>query len=218
MRGSVAAMPRFQHLGRAPAVDPSAWVAPTAVLCGDVRVGPGCAVCHGAVLDAGDGTVELGRECVVMDNAVLKASRRTPLRIGNNVLVGPRAYLTGCTVEDEAFLAAGSTVFNLAAVGRRAEVRINGVVHIRTRVPPDATVPTGWVAVGDPAEILPPDRHERIWAVQKLLDFPRVVFGLTRPGPGEAVMPELTRRYAAALRRHARDEPLPVDGGVPGLD
>ena len=202
-------MPRYQHLGRAPVINASAWVASTAVLCGDVRIGPDCAVCHGAVLDAGDGTIDIGAECIVMENAVLKASRRAPLHVGRNVLIGPRAYLTGCTVEDEAFLAAGSTVFNFATIGCRAEVRINGVVHIRTRVPSDATVPIGWVAVGDPAEILSPDQHDRIWAIQKPLDFPRVVFGLDRPAEGETIMPELTRRYAAALRRHANDELLP---------
>ncbi len=209
-------MPRFQHLDRSPLVDPSAWVAPTAVLCGDVRVGPGCAISHGAVLDAGDGTIQLGRECVVMENAVVKASRRAPVRIGDHVLVGPRAYLSGCTVEDEAFLAAGSTVFNLATIGRRAEVRINGVVHLRTSVPPGVTVPIGWVAVGDPAELLPPDQHERIWAIQKPLDFSKVVWGLDRPPQGETIMPEVTRRYAAALRRHAADRVLPEDGA--GLD
>ncbi len=88
-------MPRYQNLGRAPLVDPSAWVAPTAVLCGEVRVGPGCAISHGAVLDAGDGTIQFGRECVVMENAVIKTGQRAPVRIGDHVLVGPRAYLTG---------------------------------------------------------------------------------------------------------------------------
>jgi hypothetical protein len=97
-------------------------------------------------------------------------------------------------------------VFNHAVIGAGAEVRINGVVHLRTRVAAGATVPIGWVAVGDPAEILPPDQHERIWAIQELLDFPRTVFGLDRPPPGGTIMPELTRRYAAALRRHADDQ------------
>ena len=205
-------MPHFKHLGRTPAVAVSAWVAPTAVLCGDVRIGPDCAVCYGAVLDAGDGTIEIGRACVVMENAVLKASRRACLRVGDHVLIGPRAYLSGCTIEDEAFLATGCAIFNLATVGRRAGVRINGVVHLRTRIPPEATVPIGWVAVGDPAAILPPDQHERIWEIQAGLDFPRAVFGLARPAQGETIMPELTRRYAAALRRHADDEPLPEPG------
>jgi carbonic anhydrase/acetyltransferase-like protein (isoleucine patch superfamily) len=179
------------------------------VLCGDVRIGPDCAIAHGAVLNAGDGVLILGRECVVMENAVLKAGRRAPLSLGNNVLIGPRAYLSGCTIEDEVFLATGSTVFNQAVIGRRAEVRIGGVVHVRTRVRPDETVPIGWVAVGDPAEILPPGDHARIWAIQEKLDFPKVVFGLDRPPSGGTIMPELTRRYAAALRRHADDDLLP---------
>lgn len=115
--------------GLHPCLDPSAFVASTAVLVGDVRLGPGCPVSHGAVLDAGDGSIALGRECVVMEIAVLKASQRFPLSVGNNVLIGPRAHLMGCMVEDEVFLAAGSTVFNAAHVGRRAQVRINGIVR-----------------------------------------------------------------------------------------
>jgi len=192
--------------GLHPYLDPSAFAASTAVLVGDVRLGPGCAVSHGAVLDAGDGSIALGRECVVMENAVLKASQRFPLSVGNNVLIGPRAYLMGCMVEDEVFLAAGSTVFNAAHVGRRAQVRINGIVHISTHLAPDAIVPIGWVAVGDPAQILSPDQHERIWAVQKELGFYKLVFGLDRPAEGGTVMPELTRRYAAWLARQGHDE------------
>ncbi len=194
-----------------PHLDPSAYVASTAVLAGDVRLGPGCAVSHGSVLDAGDGSIALGRECVIMEGAVLKGSQRFPLLVGNNVLIGPRAYLTGCVIEDEVFLAAGSTVFNAAHVGRRAQVRINGVVHIRTHLAPDALVPIGWVAVGDPAQIFSPDQHERIWAVQKELGFYKLVFGLDRPAEGETIMPELTRRYAAWLARQGHVE-TPVAG------
>ena len=199
---------RWEHRGRAPQVDATAQVAPNATLCGDVRVGPGSAIGFGAVLTAEDGTIEIVANVVVMENAVIRASRRSTVRIGDNVLVGPRAYLTGCTVEACAFLATGSTVFNGAVVGAGAEVRINGVVHLRTRLPAGATVPIGWVAVGDPAAILPPDQHEKIWAIQKPLDFPSFVFGLDRPPEGETIMPELCRRFAAALRKHADDRPV----------
>lgn len=199
---------RFRHRSKSPIVDPSAYVAPTAVLAGDVRVGPGCAVGFGAVLSAEDGTIVLGRDCIVMENAVIKATSRAPTQIGNNVLVGPRAYLTGCTIEDCVFLATGSTIFNHAVVGRGAEVRINGTVHLRTRLPADATVPIGWVAIGDPAQILPPHEREKIWEIQKPLDFPKIVFNLDRPPEGQTIMPELTRRYAAHLRAHRQDERL----------
>jgi carbonic anhydrase/acetyltransferase-like protein (isoleucine patch superfamily) len=195
----------YEHRGKRPVVDPTATIAPTAVLCGDVRIGPGCAIAFGAVLSAEDGSIVLGESCIVMENAVVKAGKRAPVRIGNHVLIGPRAYLTGCTIADDVFLATGATVFNHAVIGARAEVRINGTVHLKTVVPEDATVPIGWVAVGDPAAILPPDRHDAIWAIQEKLDFPKAVFGLERPPPGSSLMPELTRRYAAFLRSHRND-------------
>jgi carbonic anhydrase/acetyltransferase-like protein (isoleucine patch superfamily) len=195
----------IEHEGVSPTVHPSAYVAPTATLCGDVRVGHGCRVLFGAVLTAEGGPVELGADNIVMENAVLRGTRRDPLRLGRQVLVGPGSYLTGCTVEDEVFLATGSRIFNGARVGTRSEVRINGVVHLRTVLAADTTVPIGWVAVGDPARILPPDQHEAIWAVQKDLDFPGYVFGLERPAEGQSLMPALTERFGRALGHHRAD-------------
>jgi len=197
----------LRHDGRGPQVHPTARIAPNATLCGDVVIGPNCSVGFGAVLVAESGAVRVGANCVVMDTAVLRGVRDAPLTIGDNVLVGPRACLTGCTVEDEAFLATGCTVFNGAHIGRGAEVRINGIVHLRTRLPPGSVVPLGWIAVGDPAQILSPDRHDAIWAVQRPLDFPRYVFGVERPPEGQTFMPDVMPRYARALaRRHATDE------------
>jgi len=198
----------LEHDGRRPRIDPSAYVAPTATLCGEVIVGPHCRILFGAILVAEGGPVELGAHVIVMEGAVIRGVRAHPVRIADHVLVGPRAYLTGCQVETCAFVAAGASVFNGARLGARSEVRINGVVHIRTALPSDATVPIGWVAVGDPAQILPPGEHDRIWAAQESLDFPGTVFGLERPAAGESIMPELTRRYARALARHREDREL----------
>lgn len=200
----------YAHRGHAPQVDPTATVAPTAVLSGDVRIGPECRILHGAVLTAHGGPVVLGRQCVVMENALLRGTKRHPLTLGDHVLVGPRAYLTGCTVEDAVFLATGATVLNGARIGTRAEVRVNGTVHLLSEVAPDSTVPIGWVAVGRPARILPPDRHDEIWALQEPLDFPREIFGLERAAAGESIMPELTRRYTRFLAAH--DEDTEVEG------
>ena len=128
----------LKHGGAAPVIDPTARVAPNATVCGAVTVGPNCSIGFGAVLTAESGPVVLGANCVVMDTAVVRGVRGNPATIGDNVLVGPRAYLTGCAVAENAFLATGATVFNGARVGARAEVRINGVVHLRTVLPEDA--------------------------------------------------------------------------------
>ncbi len=195
----------LEHQGKRPHIHETVYVAPTATICGDVTIGENSRVLFGAVIVAEGGPVEIGAECIVMENAIIRGTRRHPVRVGQHVLVGPRAYLTGCTVENNVFLATGATIFNGARIGMRAEVRINGVVHLKTNLPPDTTVPIGWVAVGDPAQILPPQEHDKIWVIQEPLNFPREVFGLERAPKGETIMPELTRRYARFLSKHRED-------------
>ncbi len=208
----------IEHEGQSPTVHPTTRIAPNATLCGDVVVGPNCSIGFGAVLVAESGAVRIGANCIVMDTAVLRGVRGSPLTLGDNVLVGPRGYLTGCVVEDEVFLATGSTVFNGARIGRGAEVRINGIVHIRSVLPAGAVVPLGWIAVGDPVQILPPERHDAIWTVQKALDFPRHVFGVGRPPEGRTIMPDVMPRYASSLvRRHSGDRVI-EPGEPPGPD
>lgn len=198
----------LEHDGEAPHIDPSAYVAPNATVCGDVRIGPHCRVLFGAVLSAEGGPITLGEHDVVMENAVLRGTGRDPLTVGDHCLIGPRASLAGARVDEEVFLATGSCVFNGAHIESRCEVRINATVHLRTRLPAESTVPIGWIAVGDPAEILPPDAHDRVWPVQERLDFPGYVFGLDRATTGNCPMPDLTRRYARALASHQNDRPI----------
>jgi len=193
----------IKHDGASPEIDPTAWVAPNAVVCGNVTVGPGCRIMHGAQVIAESGSISIGRECIVMENAVLRSSVRHPLSLGNNCLVGPNAHLVGCTVEDEVFIATGAAIFHSARLGKGSEVRINGVVHLKTRLAPGATVPIGWVAVGSPAQVLPPSERERIWEAQEPLNFPLAVYGFDR---GEATMENITRRLSRALQSHASDE------------
>ena len=190
------------HLGRSPRIDPSAYVAPNAVVCGDVSIGADCRILFGAQIIAEGGSIEIGRECIVMENAVLRSGARHSLRIGNNCLIGPNAHLVGCRIEDEVFIATGAAIFHGAHLGKGSEIRVNAVVHLKTHLPAGATVPIGWVAVGEPASVLPPDEHERIWAIQKPLNFPLTVYGFERE---EADMVKITRRLAANLASHRED-------------
>jgi carbonic anhydrase/acetyltransferase-like protein (isoleucine patch superfamily) len=178
-------------------IHPSARIASTAVLEGDVRVAAHARVLHGVILTAGDGVIEVGAHSIVMEQAVLRASRRFPLTIGAHCLVGPHTTLTGAIVGDEVFIATGASVFPGATLGRGSEVRVNGVVHVRTRLPEGGMVPIGWVAVGDPAQLFPPAAHDEIWAVQRTLDFPGYVFGVDRDDPD--AMARMTERFGDSL-------------------
>jgi carbonic anhydrase/acetyltransferase-like protein (isoleucine patch superfamily) len=200
---------QYTHREQRPRIDPSAIIAPTAVVAGDVTVGPRCHVGFGAVLVAEGSPIQLGTSVIVREHALLRSTASHPLHVGSYVLIGPRASLYGCTIDDEVFLATGVTIFHAARVGAGAEVRVNGVVHVSTELPAGQTVPIGWIAVGHPAHILPPEAHDEIWAIQQPLNFPAVVYGLDRRPDGSVDMRELTRRVYDAGAPHARDTPLP---------
>ena len=194
-----------EHRGAMPTVHPNAWIAPTAVVCGDVRIDADARVLWNAVLTAEDGSVEIGERCVVMEQALVRGRKAHPTVLGDDVLVGPHAHVNGARIGARTFIATGAALFPGARVGERAEVRIRGVVHVNSTIADGGLVPIGWVAVGDPAEVLPPDRHEDIWALQEPLDFPGTVYGVAR---SDDQMAEIMPRQSAWLAAHQDDRIL----------
>lgn len=197
----------IEHRGRRPQVDPTAWVAPTAVVSGAVTIGAGARVLHGAILSAeGRAEMAIGPECVIMEHAVLRASGRFPLRLGDRVLVGPHAYLVGCTIGARSFIATGAMVFNGAVLGEACVVALGGKVHIATVLAEDARVPMGFIAFGDPGRIYAPEQAPAVHEEIERISFMRYVFGVETDGRSRAeIMEEAMEKYARALGAHAED-------------
>jgi carbonic anhydrase/acetyltransferase-like protein (isoleucine patch superfamily) len=187
----------LEHRGRRPVVPDTAYVAPSAVVCGAVVLGERARVLHGAVLTAEDGEVRVGADVVVMENALVRARAAHPAVLGDAVLVGPHAHVNGATVEDEVFVATGAALFPGAVAGSGSELRIHSVLHVRSRLAPGTVVPIGWIAAGDPAQLFPPDRHDELWEVQRGLDFPGTVYGVPRGTPMRTVMARQVEFYGA---------------------
>jgi carbonic anhydrase/acetyltransferase-like protein (isoleucine patch superfamily) len=198
----------LSHDGRRPRISRTAYVAPTATICGDVRIGAGSRIMFGASVIAEGKEIVIGRDCIIMEGAVVRSTDRHPTRIGSYSLIGPNAHVVGCRIDPCVFIATGAAVFHGAKLGFGSEVRVGGVVHLRTVLPKGSVVPIGWVAVGNPAKILPPEQHDRIWAVQKPLNFPRYVYGVERAAKGRTNMREIAQRRSKALGRHRRDQIL----------
>jgi carbonic anhydrase/acetyltransferase-like protein (isoleucine patch superfamily) len=212
---------RIGHRGRRPRVHPSAYVAPTATLVGDVRVGPRARVMYGAVLDAEGSRVELGEAAVICENAVLRASAAAaveqPVVLGDHVFVGPHATLLGCTVGRCAYLATAATVLQGARLGAGAVVAVGALVHARTVVPEEFFVPPHMLAVGDPAHLLAPGDPEVPDAIRDV-GFAGVAFGV------DTAWTDRINRYeqiaevrVAEFGAHADDElPVPARPPRPG--
>lgn len=200
---------RVRHRGTQPSIDPGAYVAPTAVLSGDVRIGPDSRVMHGAVLTAEGGSIHVGATCVIMEHAVLRGTPAHPVVVGDHVLVGPHAYLSGCEIEDEVFIATGAMVFNGARMRRASSVALGGAVHIGCQVPERLGVPIGWVAVGDPARLYPPGDAPSIRSgLGEQGGFLPYVFGVDDTGDRGEMMRAAMARYTRGLARHRDDEVL----------
>ena len=190
-----------------PNVHLSAYVAPSATISGDVTIGAGCAILHGAVVVAEGAPVIVDADTVVMENAVLKASggstSQFPLTIGKSCLIGPNAYVVGATVGDGCFVAAGARVFNGANLEGACTVAIGAIVHVGTHLARGTLVPMQHIAHGNPATIYAPDRAAEVHAK---LDFFSDVFNVEA---GDDVRARAAQTYARFLRKvHAQDARL----------
>lgn len=198
----------IEHNGARPVVHPTAYVAPNAVVSGNVEIGPECRVLFGAVLTDDGGAVRLGSRVTVMENAVVRGRSRFPTSVGDDSLIGPHAHLNGTRIGGRVFIATGAALFPGSVVGDRAVVRVHGIVQVNTHLPADGLVPIGWVALGNPAKILSPDRHDEISRELASLNFRGTVYGVDPEFDADSdgsVMPAIAERYADLFGTHRRD-------------
>ncbi|MEV4752214.1 hypothetical protein AB0K21_38160 [Streptosporangium sp. NPDC049248] len=78
---------------------------------------------------------------------------------------------------------------------------------MNSRLAPETVVPIGWIAVGDPARLFSPDRHEELWEVQRDLDFPGTVYGVPRTSSMREIMARQVEFYGAHLGDRLLDAP-----------
>ena len=139
-------MPLFSFEGLKPAVSPTAWIAPTATLVGDVRVEDDASVWYGAVLRADFGPVIVRRGANVQDGSVLHGGPRGT-GVGAGATVGHLCVVHGAKIGTEALIGNGATVLDGAVIGSHA------LVAAGATVPPGMEVPDGMQAAGVPAKV-----------------------------------------------------------------
>jgi carbonic anhydrase/acetyltransferase-like protein (isoleucine patch superfamily) len=134
--------------GVAPTIGQDVFLAPTAVLVGDVRVGDRANIWFGTVLRGDVSHIEIGVGCSIQDTAVIHCAAELPTVIGSNVVVGHGAMLEGCRIEDGAVIGMGAIVLQHATVGAGAMLAAGTVVAERQQIAPGA------LAAGVPARTI----------------------------------------------------------------
>ena len=134
--------------GRLPRIDPSAWIAPTAVVLGDVEIGAGSSVWYHCVLRGDTNFIRIGARTNVQDGSILHVNRMTfPCILGDDVTIGHAAIIHACTVEDGAFIGMGATVLDGAVVEAGA------VLAAGALLPPGQRIGRNELWVGSPARL-----------------------------------------------------------------
>jgi carbonic anhydrase/acetyltransferase-like protein (isoleucine patch superfamily) len=143
-------MPQYSFEGLSPQVDPTAFVAPTATLVGDVIVEEGASVWYGAVLRADYAPVIVRAGANVQDGAVLHGPPGLHTEVGRGATVAHNCVIHGAVLGEECLVANGAIVLDGATIGDRALVAAGSVVTART------TIPAGYLAAGAPAVVKRP--------------------------------------------------------------
>ncbi|MEO8634156.1 MAG: gamma carbonic anhydrase family protein [Gemmatimonadales bacterium] len=131
-----------------PRLDPTSWIAPGALVMGDVTLGRESSVWYTAVLRGDMAPIVIGEQSNLQDGTIVHVDAGVPCTVGDRVGVGHRAILHGCTVEDDCLIGMGSIVLNGAVVGRGSVVAAGAVVKEGFLVPP------GSLVVGMPARVV----------------------------------------------------------------
>jgi carbonic anhydrase/acetyltransferase-like protein (isoleucine patch superfamily) len=134
--------------GIRPQIDPTAWVAPTAVLIGNVIVEAGANIWFGAVLRGDNEAITVGAGSNVQENAVLHTDMGFPLTIGANCTIGHKAMLHGCTIEAGSLIGMGATLLNGAKIGAAS------LVGACTLVTEGKEIAPGSLVMGAPAKVV----------------------------------------------------------------
>ena len=135
------------HQSHTPFIAPNVFIAPTAVVIGNVEIGEGASVWYGAVLRGDHGRIVIGRGSNVQDNATIHAPEGGETIIKDDVTVGHGAVLEGCVIENGALIGINAVVLHGARVGEYSMIAAGSVVTENMVVPPRT------LAAGVPAKV-----------------------------------------------------------------
>ncbi|MEM9281718.1 MAG: gamma carbonic anhydrase family protein [Verrucomicrobiota bacterium] len=136
------------HLEKRPKIDPEAYVAPGALILGDVTLERHASVWYQSVLRADIEAIEIGEGSNIQDGCVIHMASDRGTRVGAYVTVGHRAILHACDIEDEVLVGMGAIVMDGAHIGHQSIIAAGAVV---TR---DMVIPPGSLVVGTPARVV----------------------------------------------------------------
>jgi len=157
-----------RYLDATPSIHPTAFIAPGAVIVGDVAIGEEASVWFGAVLRADINSIRIGPRSNIQDGSVVHLADDFGVFVGQYVTCGHSAILHACSIDDEVLIGMGSTILDGAEIGARSVIGANALVTQGMKIPP------GSMVLGSPAKVrrtldLEEQASVRTWAEKYVL-------------------------------------------------
>ncbi|MDH1976143.1 gamma carbonic anhydrase family protein [Aliarcobacter butzleri] len=131
-----------------PKIDPSAWIAPSADLIGNIEIGEDSSVWFGCVIRSDINEVKIGKNTNIQDLSCIHTDTNSKTIIGNNVTVGHKVMLHGCIIEDNCLIGMSATILDNAVIGEGSIVGANSLVTAGKIFPPRSMI------MGSPAKVV----------------------------------------------------------------
>jgi carbonic anhydrase/acetyltransferase-like protein (isoleucine patch superfamily) len=125
----------IEFRGKRPKIAATAFIAPTAVLIGDVEVGEESSIWFGVVIRGDNGPIRIGSRTSIQDNSVVHVSHNSTTIVGDNCTIGHSVTMEDCVIEDGALIGSNAVVLNGAIIGSKALIAAGSVVPANARVP-----------------------------------------------------------------------------------
>jgi carbonic anhydrase/acetyltransferase-like protein (isoleucine patch superfamily) len=159
-------------------IHPTVKVMEGATITGSVIIGANTYIGAGAVISSNGGTIEIGTNTVIMEGAIIRSSKKFNCNIGNHVLIGPKATITGSIVDNYCFIATNATIFHGSNLKSGTVLAVNGIIHINTFCPENTFVPINHIAFGSPAKIYCPSDIGNFHLELKKIGFAKYVYDI----------------------------------------
>ena len=139
-----------------PTIDPSVFIAPGAVILGDVTIEKNCSIWYNSTIRCIEAPILIGEGSNVQDNAVIHVSHNQPVTIGSYVTIGHGAIIHGCTIEDSTLIGMGAIILNGAKIGK------NCIIAAGALIPQNKVIPDNSLVMGSPGKIIRQVTEEEI--------------------------------------------------------
>lgn len=135
------------HIIKKPVLKNNVYLAPGAIVRGDVTLGENCSVWFHAVIRAEAASAVIGKNTNIQDNSVIHVDEGADIRIGNQVTIGHGAIVHGCTIGDNTLIGMGAVILNHAVIGE------NCIIGAGTLITQNTVIPDNSLVIGNPGKI-----------------------------------------------------------------